>query len=228
MKRRRAREQRPKRSGGTCSGIWRWIWRTGRGIGGGGIRERRGGLEVEVSPWAVENESRTIVRTSGILSSGEGAEPFSCALAGFADLGNPLAPASLTDAAVLVLAVVWTSLSFSFPLGGLLHRWRCRRWRCWKWSWRWSGKRIWWSTGGEGNGVVLFWRAVLELPIWIGHWEREIERERVIGKEEGGMEGCFMCGEERRWSNIYIYIYICRKLNCEITSVSMLILTNSL
>ena len=63
-------------------------------------------MEVELGPRAVEDEGGPVVGPCRVLGGGESAEPLTRALAGLADLGDPLAPAALADAAVAELAVV--------------------------------------------------------------------------------------------------------------------------
>lgn len=63
-------------------------------------------MEVELSPRAIEHDGGPVVGPGRILGGGEGAEPLAGAFAGLADLGDPLAPASLPHATVPELVVV--------------------------------------------------------------------------------------------------------------------------
>lgn len=57
--------------------------------------------KIEISIGAVEPGGGLIVGHGGLFGGGEGAEPEPGALLGLADLGDPLAPSALADAAVL-------------------------------------------------------------------------------------------------------------------------------
>lgn len=84
----------------------------------GGLRGIRAGrLEVELSPGAVENDGGAVVSARCVLGGGEGAEPLAGALTRLADLGDPFAPAALSDATVAELVVVGTTFAFTLPGG---------------------------------------------------------------------------------------------------------------
>lgn len=89
--------------------------RRGRATGGGRVRSRAGGLEVELSPRAVEEDGSTVVGSSGVLCCGEGTEPLAGSFARLSDLGDPLAPASLPDPSVPKFVVVGATFAFAFP-----------------------------------------------------------------------------------------------------------------
>lgn len=78
--------------------------------------KRRGGrgLQIEVSPGAVEDEGGAVVGSGGVLGGGESAEPLSGSLAGLSDLGHPLPPASLPHPSVPKFVVVRTTLALTF------------------------------------------------------------------------------------------------------------------
>lgn len=88
----------------------------GGGAGGGGGGGGGGGLEVELSPRAVEDEGGAVVGAGGVLGGGESAEPLAGALARLTDLSDPFAPAALPNTTVSKLVVVGTT--FAFALAG--------------------------------------------------------------------------------------------------------------
>lgn len=72
-------------------------------------------MEVELSSAAVENDGCTVVGSSGVLSGGEGAEPFTGALARLPDLRHPLPPTPLSHTSVLELTVIRPSFALTLP-----------------------------------------------------------------------------------------------------------------
>lgn len=129
-----------------------------------GQRSRR--LEVELGAGAVEDEGGAVVGTSGVLGGGEGAEPLAGALARLADLGDPLAPAALADAAVAELGVVGPTFALAFSAAGAGV--------CWAWA---LIVGVVWALGLVG---LLFY--------WVIHfWGKKMcrESERGEGRERG-------------------------------------------
>ncbi|GER50943.1 hypothetical protein STAS_28276 [Striga asiatica] len=146
-----ALRRRSRRGGGAGSGD------VGHGGGGGGLFGRG---EVELGPGAVQDDGGAVVGPGGFLRGGEGAEPTARAAAGFTDLGDPLAPAPLADAAVPELGVVRSAagpgpLSVGDGAGG--------------------------SSGG-GGGVLVVWGGgiVVVFRVW---WCRTAHGEWLFGEK---------------------------------------------
>lgn len=75
-------------------------------------------MEIELSPGAVEYDGGSVVGAGGVLGRDEGAEPAARSFTWLADLGDPLAPASLSYSSVAELIVVGTTFAFAFSGGG--------------------------------------------------------------------------------------------------------------
>jgi len=70
-------------------------------------------LEVKLCPGTVEDDGGAVVGSGGVLGGGEGSKPLTSSLAWLADLGDPFAPASLSDAAVPKFVVVGATFTFA-------------------------------------------------------------------------------------------------------------------
>ena len=64
-------------------------------------------------PGTVEDDGGAVVGSGGVLGGGEGSKPLTSSLAWLADLGDPFAPASLSDAAVPKFVVVGATFTFA-------------------------------------------------------------------------------------------------------------------
>lgn len=84
------------------------------GTGRGRLRSGTGGLEIELGAGTVEDEGSAVVGSGSVFSGGKGAEPLARALTWLTDLGDPLAPASLPDAAVPKFVVIWATFALAF------------------------------------------------------------------------------------------------------------------
>lgn len=170
-------QQRPESGGGRGA---RRAGGRGRGVLG---RGRGGGLEVELGPGAVEDEGGAVVCTGGVLGGGEGAEPLAGALAGLADLGDPLPPAALADAAVAELAVVGAPLALALPAAAAAAA--AAR------AWAWAVVTAAWAAVGGGGGIIIIAAAAVWVVVfdWVIHfWERKAATE---GAGVGGAQPCF-------------------------------------
>jgi len=111
-----------------------------------------GGLEIKLGTGTVEDEGGAVVGSGGVFCGGEGAEPLARALTWLADLGDPFAPASLSDAAVPKFVVVGATFAFAFTSGfGVIGGVRCLA-----------------GSGGRGGGGGGF--GFLGLRLERGHW----------------------------------------------------------
>lgn len=115
------------------------------------MRRGSGGLEIKLGTGAVEDEGGTVVGSGGVFCGGEGAEPLARALTWLADLGDPFAPASLSDAAVPKFVVVGATFAFAFSSSSIV-----------------GGDRCLGGSGGCGGGDGGF--GFLGLRLERGHW----------------------------------------------------------
>ena len=76
-------------------------------------------LQVEERMVAIDLTGHVVVGARGLERAAEGAEPEARAAVGLADLGHPLAPGPLADAAVRALLVVRPTLALHAPLARL-------------------------------------------------------------------------------------------------------------
>lgn len=70
-------------------------------------------MEVKLCPGTVEDDGGAVVSSGGVLGGGKCSEPLARTLTWLADLGDPFAPASLSDAAVPKFVVVGATFTFA-------------------------------------------------------------------------------------------------------------------